>query len=612
MKKKSLRFLSAGLMSLLLSNGLNAQMDDNLLFTAKLDGAQEVPVVITNAMGVATFMLNDQRTQLCINVAVNGLSGPITAAHIHDGAMGVSGGPIIDLSSGISGNQIAFNLTGTDLTSTLIEKLINGGAYINVHTAANSNGEIRGQIMLETDLSYVGAATGAQEVPAVVTAAYGLGVFTLSQDESTVSYMIINQGLSGSIISAHLHIGPVGVSGGPVEDLTTDISGNVITGTFVPTPTLLAALKQGDVYFNVHTAANPNGEIRGQLNLEAGLSFDARLTGDQEIPMVVTTAKGIAKFTLNPLLNTVSYDVVCDGLSGAIVSAHIHVGVFGTSGVPVVDLTGAISGNRISGTLSGATVSTNLINSLLKGEYYVNVHTAANPNGEIRGQIYRLAREGYTSILDGGQEVPANSSTAYGAGYASVNRDETNLHYMFVVGDLTSAVTSAHFHYAAVGVDGLPVFDISSSFGGLLTDDSAEGYLTSGDATPFTSTESQLFVDGDMYVNVHNVDYTGGEIRGQMNPGVVCYSLVSLNELDSEEVNVYPNPFTDLLMLSTDELMSLAKVSIVNMDGKEILTVIPSGTEELKINTNSLLPGMYILKTTMMDGSSSQTSVVKQ
>lgn len=609
--KKTLRLLSAGLFSLLLSTGLNAQMEDNLLFTAKLDGAQEVPIVTTNAMGVATFMLNDLRTQLCINVAVNGLSGPITAAHIHDGAVGVSGAPIIDLSSGISGNQIAYNLTGIDLTSSLIEKLINGTVYINVHTAANTNGEIRGQIMLETDLSYVGAATGAQEVPAVVTSAYGLGVFTLSQDETMMSYMIISQGLSGSIISAHLHIGPVGVSGGPVEDLTADISGNVITGTFVPSSVLLAALKQGDVYYNVHTAANPNGEIRGQLMLEAGLAFDARLTGNQEVPAVVTTAKGIAKFTLNPLLNTISYDIVTDGLSGSITSAHIHAGAFGVSGSPVVDLTGAISGNRIMGTISGATVSTSFINTMLRGEYYVNVHTTANPNGEIRGQIYRLAREGYTTIMNGVQEVPANASTAYGAGFASVNRDETNLHYMIVVGDLTSAIDAAHFHYAAVGVDGLPVFDISSSFSGLLTDDSAEGFLTSADVTPFTSTESQLFADGLIYVNVHNADYTGGEIRGQMDPGVVCYDIVALDELNPEDFDIYPNPFRDILMLSSEDLPLITSISIFNMEGKEILRVQPNGKEQLKINTSSLLPGMYLLKTTAVDGTSFQVSVVK-
>jgi hypothetical protein len=44
---------------------------------------------------------------------------------------------------------------------------------------------------------------------------------------------------------------------------------------------------------------------------------------------------------------------------------------------------------------------------MLEGGYYINVHTLANPNGEIRGQIYKNAREGFVFELNGGQEVPS-------------------------------------------------------------------------------------------------------------------------------------------------------------------------------------------------------------
>lgn len=611
--KKSLRLLSLGLISLLSIGNLNAQMSDNLLFTAQLSGSQEVPAVATNGVGVGTFMLNNQRNELCITVSVANLSGPITAAHIHDGAVGVPGGVLVDLSAGISGNQIAVRLTSTELTSSLLEKLINGTTYINVHTTAHASGEIRGQILLEKDYGFVASATGAQEVPPVITSAYGLGVFTLSQDLSLMNYMFVAQGLSGTINTAHIHIGAVGVGGPAEEDITADISGNIIAGSFTPTPALLTALMNGSAYINAHTTANPNGEIRGQLVMESGLAFDARLSGDQEVPSVSTSAEGVAKFTLNSTLNSISYDIVTNGLSGAITMAHIHTGEFGVSGGALVDLSGGINGNRISGTISGATVTNALINSMLKGELYVNVHTAANPNGEIRGQIYRLAREGYTTLLTGAQEVPANVTDAYGSGFASINRDETDLHFGFVVGDLTSSTIAAHFHNAAVGVDGLPVFDISNYFSGLTTTDFAVGFLTSADVEPFTSTEADMFENSEMYINVHNVDYPSGEIRGQMNPGQVCYSLASLDDLTTEKFEVYPNPFTDLLMLSSEEMQTLAYITLFNMEGKEIVTLESPNTEQLyKINTSSLDAGMYLLKTTTKDGKSFHSQVVKR
>ena len=175
----------------------------------------------------------------------------------------------------------------------------------------------------------------------------------------------------------------------------------------MPTPAIVTAIMNGEIYINVHTAMNAGGEIRGQLMMNEGLPFDAMLSGAQQAPAVTTMATGVATFTLNSMLNEISYSVVTDGLSGAITSAHIHGAAIGVSGAVLVDLSAGIDGNKISGTISGAAITNDLINAMLKGETYINVHTAANPNGEIRGQIYRLAREGYTTTLNGAQEVPA-------------------------------------------------------------------------------------------------------------------------------------------------------------------------------------------------------------
>lgn len=599
MKKQILHIITAGYFILAAATSFAGHLQDNLLFSAKLEGAQQTPPITTNAMGVGSFMLNNMRDELCINVAVNGLSGPISSAHIHEGAMGVNGGVLVDLSSGINGNQIMLTISGAGLTSDLISKMINGLTYINVHTAANPNGEIRGQIMLETDHGIVAMADGMQEVPMVMSTAYGLGIFTLSKDESMINYQFIAQNLSGAITGAHLHMGAMGVSGAVVQDLSSDIMGNVVSGSFMPSAMLVTAIKNGEIYINIHTAMNPSGEIRGQLMMNMGLPFDAMLTGDQEVPAVTTTAMGVATFTLNSMLNEIDYEIVADGLSGAITGAHIHAGAIGTSGGVLVDLSGGINGNRIMGTISGSSVTNDLINAMLKGETYINVHTAANPGGEIRGQIYRLAREGYTTVLNGMQEVPSVTTNAYGAGVVSINRDQNNLHYMFVVGGLSSMLTGAHFHNAAEGSNGPVVFDLTGSFAGMTTNDAAFGYLTSMDATPFTSTESVLFRNNQIYLNVHNMENANGEIRGQINRGQVCYDmLASIDDLNDEfNMDVYPNPFTNELTIESNNLPATAMIQVIDLTGKVMLSEIMSSIDNtIKLNTSTIQAGIYFLQ----------------
>src|SRR5262245_25065066 len=148
MKKVFTLFVAGLVISL---HTFSSNLSSNLTFSAKLTGDQEVPAVVTNAVGVASFVFNSTRDTLCIHASVNGLSGAITLAHIHEGLPGVSGPVILDLVPYISGNSINATIAGSALTADFISKMISGNYYINVHTAANPNGEIRGQIGLETD-----------------------------------------------------------------------------------------------------------------------------------------------------------------------------------------------------------------------------------------------------------------------------------------------------------------------------------------------------------------------------------------------------------------------------------------------------------------------------
>ena len=122
---KKFTLLTTLLVSLLISTTASAaHLREHLLLAAKMDGAQEVPAVVTNAIGIASFMLNPTRDTVCVDITVTGLSGPLVGIHIHDGEAGTNGGVLIDLSSFISGNRITTILTGANATPAAIAKML--------------------------------------------------------------------------------------------------------------------------------------------------------------------------------------------------------------------------------------------------------------------------------------------------------------------------------------------------------------------------------------------------------------------------------------------------------------------------------------------------------
>lgn len=116
-------------------------------------------------------------------------------------------------------------------------------------------------------------------------------------------------------------------------------------------------------------------------------TFKASLSGAKEVPAVVTTATGSATVTLEG--KTIKLTGSYSGLSGAATAAHIHgpASKTETAGV-ILGLTATEGATAGSGTLAGTgTLTDAQIADLKAGRYYVNVHTAQNPPGEIRGQL---------------------------------------------------------------------------------------------------------------------------------------------------------------------------------------------------------------------------------
>jgi mono/diheme cytochrome c family protein len=114
----------------------------------------------------------------------------------------------------------------------------------------------------------------------------------------------------------------------------------------------------------------------------------ATLTGAEEVPPVQTTASGNAWVLFDPQTNTLSWTVEFSGLSGPATGAHFHgpADVGATAGV-VVSLVADPAAGFASPIQGTATITAEQAAQFTGGMWYVNVHTAANPAGEIRGQV---------------------------------------------------------------------------------------------------------------------------------------------------------------------------------------------------------------------------------
>src|SRR6187431_197263 len=495
--------LFSGTANLLYAGDLSSQ----LLFSAKMTGDQEVPALTLDAQGLGIFTLDEKRTTLYVNVSLNNLSGPITGIHIHDGVAGQNGSVIFNLEPYLNGNRVKAVLK--DIAPQIVAKLLDGSFYINVHTALHPNGEIRGQILLETDYRYSAVMTGVEEVPQVTTDGKGIGIFELNHAKTSVKIKVLFTGLTSDVTGAHIHHAAAGSNGPVIFDLDGLRNGNTIEGTWEPGADL-DALLAGELYINVHTMNNPGGEIRGQITLLPGITFDATFSGNQQNPAVTTDGSAFGIITVPPDLSQVNFFVVFDSLSGPVTGAHFHQGDVGINGGVVLDIAPFIgpTGDYIFG---AASLTSDILNTFLEGGFYINLHTANNPGGEIRGQVYKNAREGYLNELNGGQEVPPVTTTGNGAGLVSINRDETSAHYMFVVNGLEGTFTAAHFHNGRPGVSGGVIYDIADSFNDF---GAADGYWDESSDPVFDA--SPLFRTGQVYANVHTSLHGSGEIRGNV------------------------------------------------------------------------------------------------
>jgi hypothetical protein len=291
----------------------------------------------------------------------------------------------------------------------------------------------------------------------------------------------------------------------------------MIGDSFFITPQDGDELLAGQLYIYIHTDLISVGEIRGLvLRADSVVNFISLLDRNQEVPAIdldatPATAHGNASVTYDPDSNLLMWNLTFDGLSGVATAAHFHGPAGpGATADPVVNI-GDISGLD-SPSIGSAVIDETVESDLLTGQWYINVHTTLNGDGEIRGQVLDSSTVLSLNVpLETGQEPVTDTDTPPDAmGNAALTYDPNSNLLMWNISfsGLSGLATLAHFHGPATpGNTALPQVNIgdlsglnSPMIGSALITDPQEGEL----------------LGSLWYINVHTELNSGGEIRGQI------------------------------------------------------------------------------------------------
>ena len=116
---------------------------DPQVFMALANGSEEVPAVATPGTAVGRLVLSADKLQLIYEVRASGLTSEIRAMHLHTGVRGQAGNVVVPLATPVRGQAVGC----VAMTPELADMMANQGLYLNIHTANNPAGEVRGQVI---------------------------------------------------------------------------------------------------------------------------------------------------------------------------------------------------------------------------------------------------------------------------------------------------------------------------------------------------------------------------------------------------------------------------------------------------------------------------------
>jgi len=547
----------------------------NTLWRAYLSGANQYPFVST--MGTGQMLAELDGDVLIVTGTFSGLEGAVDVnilggAHIHLGMAGANGPVALELEATFDADGKGGTFRATDNTFTLDpatkQALLNRGAYINIHTTAYAGGEIRGQLLLESQAAFTAYLTGSQEIPGVSSQGHGAVVAEISGNRVTLCGSFDNLGSPVNLAIAggsHVHSGLPGSNGSVIFPLNamldTDLIGGVYTAAqnmYMLTTEQRAMLMARGLYVNIHSLLNPGGEIRGNLLAEANAYFLAPLSGaSQSIPVNVD-ARGLVAFEVrnDMALAVGSFSGLANAFDPSIADgAHIHANFAGSDGPVRTIFTVKTDPDLLGGAIMAAEntfgVSSGWLDTLQQRMLYANIHTTGNTSGEIRGQLLPLAGAYFHTSLAGINEAAAVQSSGSGGLKLELNGNIltcsgsfNNLDGQFDV----NIAGGAHIHAGENGANGGILFELEPELSANLK---SGVFPAEHNVYTLTTDQLDLLLHGEFYANIHTTAVASGEIRGQIltEPNLFPDSAMLTAPLPGTIINVQGAP-TDMVNIT--------------------------------------------------------------
>jgi len=344
---------------------------------------------------------------------------------------------------------------------------------------------------------YDAKLVGAQVAPAaVMTSASGAGKFMLQSDGQTLTYDLTQN--VANVMSVNLNIGAVSEPG-MVSHTLTPVSAHM-KGSITLSSDEQTAIAADQLYVDVKSSANPNGEIRGQIVPPNSEIFVAYPTGQQEVPPVMSTYTAHAGFIMNWDSTAMTGSLVYHLVTTAVpTNVYIQRSIGATNGSTVYSVQG------LSGTMDGTLSLTNQSDQsdVEQGRFSVNITTAANEGGELRGQIIPPGTTLFTGVLSGTNEVPPVASQAQGGAQFVLSADHKSVSYE---ADVSGTIpTGAEMGNAPAGMPSSVMYQLT------VVGQSALGNLN------VTSSDVQKLMAGTVFTNIRTASYPNGELRANLS-----------------------------------------------------------------------------------------------
>lgn len=514
------------------------------LFRAHLSGMNSVPnQVLTNGRGVLMAEVQDEETILLFG-GFDGLEAEVATniaggIHLHRGLAGQTGPvefPInVDFGPDLKSGTINTSDNLLTLSPTQMNTFLNRAMYLNVHSTSHLPGEIRGQLLLESQMVFTGLFSGAFEVTPVMSDGYGTLKAEVSGDRVvlTGAFDQMETAFDPAVAGgAHLHQGYAGQNGPIAKNIIPTLAADLKAGRFEANDNMmtlnsdqLLALREREMYANIHTTGQPGGELRAQLLFEASNYYFATLSGESENPPVNTPAYGaLTAEVTGPIVRMAgsfsNLDTEFDASIGG--GAHIHSGIAGRNGGVALALTADVADDLLSGIFPVGENSFNLNLSqqdeIRNRMQYANIHTFGSPSGEIRGQLLPPAASYFTTTLNSRNQIPQLFTDASGG-----LELELRGNMLVVTGsfdDLESDFNpniagGAHLHLGSVGTNGMVAVRLSATVD---PDNRGAVFLPSNNSFVLSPDNVDNLKRQFFYANIHSVNNPAGEPRGQVLP----------------------------------------------------------------------------------------------